>query len=129
MLFGKKRVSMKSYAFKYLLTAVLLGTMFGGTSFFLRLADPYAWFGKIASVTSAGFVFVALLGSLVFFKGRFFLRQSLSRRCFIGDIGKKITVSAFYQWGKMSFLRFMCFKMSATPYFKGRGRFSENQFG
>ncbi|MBQ8677976.1 MAG: 4Fe-4S binding protein [Alphaproteobacteria bacterium] len=62
----------KHYAWHYVLAALLLGAMLGGTALLVRMFDPYSIFGNAASKARFGLAVVMILAVVVFFRKRFF---------------------------------------------------------
>lgn len=57
---------------KYIICAVTIGSLFGGTSLITSYLDPYTIFGKTISLTIVGVITTILVLFLLSFKNRFF---------------------------------------------------------
>ncbi|WP_424244222.1 polyferredoxin [Elusimicrobium posterum] len=86
----KKKTSgrQKSYWFKYIIAAIVFGTLAGGTAYLLRLADPYTYFGSAATFSLVGLVAVAVILVLVLFKDRFFCTNICPVGTVLGVVSK-----------------------------------------
>ena len=72
LVFRRKLNPQKHYFYKYLIAAVVLGLLVGGTAYILRFLDPYTISGSALSKTPLGLAVVAVIALLVLWKGRIF---------------------------------------------------------
>lgn len=73
LLFHRKKLpQQKSRIFKYFITAITFGTLFGGTAAIMRLIDPYTLFCSGLSGTIFGITTAILIAILTGFRGRWF---------------------------------------------------------
>ncbi|MBQ8464627.1 MAG: 4Fe-4S binding protein [Alphaproteobacteria bacterium] len=72
----------------YFLTAVLFGSLFGGTVVLLRMVDPYTVAGNALSGAWYGIGFIIAITVLVFFKKRFFCTHICPVGTVLGMISK-----------------------------------------
>ena len=71
MLITRRRVSHRTNRpYKYVIALVAFGTLFGGTTYLLRLIDPYTIFGSAASMTTFGLIALLIICLLALWKGR-----------------------------------------------------------
>lgn len=93
----KKIPSQKNYPHKYIIAALAFGTLLGGTTFIIRLIDPYSVFGSALSGTIYGLIFITAVALLTWLKGRFFCTNLCPAGTLLGLISRhaynKITIN------------------------------------
>ncbi|MDR1695059.1 MAG: 4Fe-4S binding protein [Endomicrobium sp.] len=94
--FKKKNSGMqKNFYFKYIIAAVIFGTLAGGTAYLLRLAEPYTYFGSAFSLSAIGIAAVLIIVCMVIFKDRFFCTNICPVGTVLGLVSK-ISVNKIY---------------------------------
>lgn len=72
-LFHHKKISpQKNRKIKYLIAALVFGTLFASTSCILRYLDPYSIFGSAFTGSLSGIIILTLIAVLTALKGRYF---------------------------------------------------------
>ncbi|MCL2484585.1 MAG: 4Fe-4S binding protein [Endomicrobia bacterium] len=86
----KKGVSgkQKNLPAKYIIAAVVFGTLAGGTAYILRLTEPYTYFGSAFTLAFLGIIAVIAILIVVFFKDRFFCTNICPVGTVLGLISK-----------------------------------------
>lgn len=70
---GKKKNEKRgNYGVKYLIAGLTFGALLGGSTLFVRYADPYTVFGSAVSLSIFGIIFAIAVLILVIFKNRYF---------------------------------------------------------
>lgn len=88
LVFRRKVAVQPNRSYKYVLAAIVLGSLFGGTAYLVRLIDPYTIFGSFVSGAWFGLIFIIILGILVWFKGRSFCANVCPVGTVLGLISK-----------------------------------------
>ena len=87
----KKNEKVKNYPYKYIICAIVLGALFGGSAILIRYIDPYSIFGSLVSLTIFGIIFTLCVLAIVFFKNRFFCTNICPVGTFFGCYAKNAT--------------------------------------
>ncbi len=88
LIFRRKTSIQKNKPHKYILAAIVFGTLIGGTVFFVRYIDPYTLFGSAVSGAWLGLSVAILITVLVWFKGRMFCTNICPIGAVLGLISK-----------------------------------------
>lgn len=88
LLFRRKNSVQKNKPYKYFLAAIVFGALISGTSYLVRLIDPYTLFGSALSGAWLGLAVLAILAVLVWFKGRLFCANICPVGMLLGLISK-----------------------------------------
>jgi ferredoxin-type protein NapF len=88
LLFRHKNTVQKNKPYKYFLAAIVFGALIGGTSYLVRLIDPYTLFGSALSGAWLGLAVLGVLAVLVWFKGRLFCANICPVGVLLGLISK-----------------------------------------
>ena len=78
----------KNFFFKYIIAAIVFGTLAGGTVYLLRLAEPYTYFGSAFTLSAVGLIAVIAIITVVFVKDRFFCTNLCPVGTILGLISK-----------------------------------------
>ena len=88
-IFKKKNSGMqKNSPLKYIIAAIVFGTLAGGTVYLLRLAEPYTYFGSAFTLSAVGLIAVIAIIAVVFVKDRFFCTNLCPVGTILGLISK-----------------------------------------
>ena len=88
-IFKKKNSGMqKNLFFKYIIAAIVFGSLAGGTAYILRLAEPYTYFGSAFTFAALGIIAVIAIIAIIFIKDRFFCTNICPVGTVLGLISK-----------------------------------------
>ncbi|MCL2334448.1 MAG: 4Fe-4S binding protein, partial [Endomicrobia bacterium] len=88
-IFKKKNSGRQKNLFlKYIIAAIVFGTLAGGTVYLLRLAEPYTYFGSAFTLSAIGLIAVIAIIATVFIKDRFFCTNLCPAGTILGLISK-----------------------------------------
>ena len=86
--FGKENTKMGNYGFKYLISALVFGCLFGGSAVLIRHMEPFSIFGSISNLSLFGLIFGVCVLILILFKNRFFCINICPVGAILGLISK-----------------------------------------
>ncbi|MCL2799547.1 MAG: 4Fe-4S binding protein [Endomicrobia bacterium] len=84
----KNSGTQKNLFFKYIIAAIVFGTLAGGTACILRLAEPYTYFGSAFTLSALGIIAVIVIIVIIFIKDRFFCTNICPVGTVLGLISK-----------------------------------------
>lgn len=86
--FKKTNEIQGNYFLKYIISAITIGTIIGGSAYILKYIDPYTLFSSAISLKLSAIITIILILVIVFFKNRFFCTNICPIGAILGLISK-----------------------------------------